>query len=452
MRSVMIVVGIVYFLLVANFYNESHGFTKFYNEMYPVCINYRKITPIVFLIIFSLLHGGGLYIRDRFICALGLLFGGIGDYLIGISHEGIITGAVAFGIGHFIYMTFFIHHHTILCWPLLVAMLLWGALVGHVCVFPLLAEQPIAVGIMTVYSLILSTCFFISASQYINQPPTKRSQDPPSVLLSLPLIALCVLTLTTSMHPQPRFTTSASFAVLAISFYLSSSSWMSMAGAYSFICLANLLYYLSFSPLLQSWSIPLGVATVLFLSMFSYHCFADLVVSIPFLVLLLSLALASSSLLLVAAGSLCQYGQHGDYDAHQVKWLSSPSEELDLALLEGVFTGFKRGLRTQSENTALLKLEGVFNKEDAHFYVGKRAVYLYKAHNKTTKPGHTVATRTRAIWGRITRVHGNAGAVRAKFHHNLPPNAMGNRIRISSLETDSSKAVVLLQMLYPSNI
>uniref|UniRef100_A0A1I7TVC7 Large ribosomal subunit protein eL33 n=1 Tax=Caenorhabditis tropicalis TaxID=1561998 RepID=A0A1I7TVC7_9PELO len=105
--------------------------------------------------------------------------------------------------------------------------------------------------------------------------------------------------------------------------------------------------------------------------------------------------------------------------------------------VKAIFTGFKRGLRTQSEHTSLLKLEGVFNKEDAAFYTGKRVVYLYKAHNKTLKTGHTVATRTRAIWGKITRPHGNAGAVRAKFHHNIPPTALGKRIRV---------------LLYPSNI
>jgi len=45
--------------------------------------------------------------------------------------------------------------------------------------------------------------------------------------------------------------------------------------------------------------------------------------------------------------------------------------------------------------------------------VGKRTVYVYKAQKKVAKGGGE-KTRVRTIWGRITRVHGNSGAVRAK--------------------------------------
>ena len=45
------------------------------------------------------------------------------------------------------------------------------------------------------------------------------------------------------------------------------------------------------------------------------------------------------------------------------------------------FLGFRRGKSTQNENQVLLKVDGVKDKKETRFYMGKRVVYVYKVKN-----------------------------------------------------------------------
>lgn len=90
-----------------------------------------------------------------------------------------------------------------------------------------------------------------------------------------------------------------------------------------------------------------------------------------------------------------------------------------------------RSAHHQQEQVSLLRIEGVQDRKDVNFYLGKRVAYVYRG-KKEVK-----GTKIRVIWGRVAKAHGNSGVVRARFRNNLPPKAMGATVRV---------------MLYPSRV
>ncbi len=88
------------------------------------------------------------------------------------------------------------------------------------------------------------------------------------------------------------------------------------------------------------------------------------------------------------------------------------------------FLGFRRSKVQQNTNQSILRLEGVNDRSGAQYYFGKRVAYIYK-----TKSGQK-DKRFRTIWGRISRAHGNTGAVLARFNTNLPARAIGSTLRV----------------------
>merc|ERR1711935_353082 len=112
--------------------------------------------------------------------------------------------------------------------------------------------------------------------------------------------------------------------------------------------------------------------------------------------------------------------------------MSSTNKQPVRLYVNGAILGYQRGLRTQNNSCSLIKIKGVDLKEEVDFYLGKRVAFITKC-STAAKNG----SKFRVNWGRVCRAHGTNGVVRCRFRRDLPPQAMGGRVRV---------------MLYPSRV
>ncbi len=76
---------------------------------------------------------------------------------------------------------------------------------------------------------------------------------------------------------------------------------------------------------------------------------------------------------------------------------------------------YRMGRRTQTPNQLILSI-GVKTKEEANKYMGRKVIF-------TTPSG-------KQIHGVISRVHGNSGAVVARFNKGMPGQSLGKDVEL----------------------
>ena len=85
--------------------------------------------------------------------------------------------------------------------------------------------------------------------------------------------------------------------------------------------------------------------------------------------------------------------------------------------MKGKVSNYRQGVHTQYSNQYVVSVDGVTDRSSAEGIVGKRAVYK-------TSTG-------KEIVGKVSKAHGNSGAVLVRFDKGLPGQAVGTELEIN---------------------
>ncbi|MCX6769985.1 MAG: 50S ribosomal protein L35ae [Candidatus Micrarchaeota archaeon] len=84
--------------------------------------------------------------------------------------------------------------------------------------------------------------------------------------------------------------------------------------------------------------------------------------------------------------------------------------------MKGRISNYRRGVHTEYTNQYVVAVDGVKDRKSADGIIGK-SVYW------STSTGKKIA-------GKISKAHGNSGAVLARFERGLPGQAVGTEVEI----------------------
>ncbi|MBD3405851.1 MAG: 50S ribosomal protein L35ae [Candidatus Lokiarchaeota archaeon] len=92
------------------------------------------------------------------------------------------------------------------------------------------------------------------------------------------------------------------------------------------------------------------------------------------------------------------------------------SESKVLKGRRGVVVSYRRGKHLQHTNQVILKFDNIESRNEAASLIGQKIKWTSSVGKETL--------------GKVLNVHGNSGAVRAKFRTNLPGQAIGTPVHI----------------------
>lgn len=87
--------------------------------------------------------------------------------------------------------------------------------------------------------------------------------------------------------------------------------------------------------------------------------------------------------------------------------------------MEGTIVNFRRGRKTQKSNQMIIEVDGIDTKEKASSLLGKTVIWQTPSEKEK-----------REIKGKVTKEHGNSGALKVHFEKGMPGQSVGTKVKI----------------------